>query len=73
MRGLFGRRIGMVTDLWEKMGELEEMDSANVLAQLFTTYEIKLQNDPGDRNALQFFQALDRIIDQVDECNLNRR
>ncbi len=63
----------MVADLWEKMGELEELDAANVFAQLFTTYEIKLQKDPGDRNALQFFQALDHVIDQVDKCNLNRR
>ncbi len=63
----------MVIGLWEKIGGLDEVDLANVLAQLFTTYEMKLQNNPEDRDALQFFQTLKLVVDQVDECNLNRR
>ncbi len=63
----------MVIELWEKIGGLDKVDLANVLAQLFTTYEMKLQNNPKDRDALQFFQTLKLVVDQVDECNLNRR
>ena len=32
----------MVIDLWEKIGALDEMDLANVLAKIFATYEEKL-------------------------------
>ncbi len=63
----------MVIDLWEKIGTLDEMDSANVLAKLFTIYELKLQKNSEDQEAIQFFETLKLVVDQVDECNLNRR
>lgn len=63
----------MVLDLWEKIGALDEMDLASVLAKIFITYEEKLQKNPEDRDALQFFRALQQVVDQVSECNLNRR
>ncbi len=63
----------MVLDLWEKIGALDEMDLANVLAKIFVTYEEKLLNNPDDRDALQFFRTLQQVVDQVGECNLNRR
>jgi len=63
----------MVLDLWEKIGALDEMDLASVLAKIFITYEDKLQKNPEDRDALQFFRALQQVVDQVSECNLNRR
>jgi hypothetical protein len=63
----------MVLDLWEKIGTLDEVDLASVLAKIFVTYEEKLQNNPDDRDALQFFKALQQVVDQVGECNLNRR
>lgn len=63
----------MVLDLWEKIGTLDEMDLASVLARIFATYEEKLLKNPDDREALQFFRALQQVVDQVSECNLNRR
>ena len=63
----------MVLDLWEKIGALDEMDFANVLAKIFVTYEEKLQKNQDDREALQFFRTLQQVVDQVGECNLNRR
>lgn len=63
----------MVIDLWEKIGALDEMDLANVIAKIFATYEEKLLINQDDRDALQFFRTLQQVVDQVDECNLNRR
>ena len=63
----------MVLDLWEKIGTLDEMDLASVLAKIFVTYEEKLLKNPNDRDALQFFTTLQQVVDQVSECNLNRR
>ena len=63
----------MVLDLWEKIGTLDEMDLASVLARIFATYEDKLLINQDDREALQFFRALQQVVDQVGECNLNRR
>ena len=63
----------MVIDLWEKIGALDEMDLANVLAKIFITYEEKLLKNQNDRDALQFFRTLQQVVDQVGECNLNRR
>lgn len=63
----------MVLDLWEKIGSLDEMDLANVLTKIFVTYEEKLLKNPNDRDALQFFRTLQQVVDQVGECNLNRR
>ncbi len=60
-------------ELWEKIGALDEVDLANVIARLFTTYEMKLQNNPNHREALQFFNTLEQVVEQVEECNLNRR
>jgi len=63
----------MVLDLWEKIGALDEMDLASVLAKIFVTYEEKLIKNPDDSDALQFFRTLQQVVDQVGECNLNRR
>ncbi len=63
----------MVLDLWEKIGSLDEMDLASVLTKIFVTYEEKLLKNPNDRDALQFFRTLQQVVDQVGECNLNRR
>lgn len=63
----------MVLDLWEKIGTLDEMDLASVIAKIFAIYEEKLLNNPDDRDAVQFFRALQQVVDQVSECNLNRR
>jgi hypothetical protein len=63
----------MVLDLWEKIGALDEMDLTSVIAKIFVIYEEKLLKNPNDRDALQFFRALQQVVDQVGECNLNRR
>ena len=57
----------MVLELWEKIGALDEMDLANVLARMFALYEEKLANKQNDSEALQFFIFLEQVIDQVGE------
>lgn len=62
-----------VGDLWEAIGSLEELESAQLLARLFTRYEERLVNDPEDIEAKCFFDNLGSELTVVRECNLNRR
>lgn len=60
-------------DLWADLGAIDELELNHVMTKLFALYEEKLQRDPGDAAALQFFQHLENAIGQATECNLNRR
>lgn len=60
-------------DLWEEIGSLREDELFHVMTQLFTGYEEQLQKQPEDEAANRFFTSLARVIDQVKECNANRR
>ncbi len=60
-------------DLWELLGDLEDEDIPQVLTKLFTIYEGILEHTPDDIEARNFFEHLSRALDQVGDCNLNRR
>lgn len=60
-------------DLWEAVGDLGEDDVPHVLTKLFTTYEERLERDPEDEAAVDFFKHLSQVLTLVRECNLNRR
>ncbi len=60
-------------DIWEILGDVEEDDIPHVLTKLFTIYEEKLDRNPDDRAAADFFKHLSQALTQVDACNLNRR
>ena len=60
-------------DIWADLGELPEEEVIHMMTKLFTIYEKKLKNKPGDQEALNFFINLDNSIRQTDQCNLNRR
>ncbi|MBL4902875.1 MAG: hypothetical protein JKY62_09515 [Desulfocapsa sp.] len=60
-------------DLWELLGDTARDDIPHVLTKLFTIYEEKLQLNPTDSTAIEFFKHLSQALSQVDECNLNRR
>ena len=60
-------------DLWEALGALEEEEASHVLTRLFTMYEERLTADPDDEATRLFFRNLGTAIDQVSQCNLNRR
>ncbi|MEN8200127.1 MAG: hypothetical protein ABFR63_08645 [Thermodesulfobacteriota bacterium] len=55
------------------MGELEADDVPHVLTKLFTIYEERLDRSPDDEATLLFFKHLRQALEQVNECNLNRR
>ena len=65
--------MSKTNDLWEAIGNLEEDDIPHVLTKLFTIYEEKLQRNPDDEAVIDFFRHLSQALDQVNECNLNRR
>jgi hypothetical protein len=60
-------------DLWEALGEVEEDDAPHVLTKLFTIYEERLSRKPDDEATQLFFKHLGQALEQVNECNLNRR
>ena len=60
-------------ELWEIMGDLEEDDVPHVLTKLFTIYEERLSRKVDDETAILFFKHLGQALDQVNDCNLNRR
>ncbi len=60
-------------DLWEKMGDLEEEDIPHVLTKLFTIYEERLHRMPDDEATALFFKHFGQALNQVSDCNLNRR
>ncbi len=60
-------------DLWESLGNVEEDDIPHVLTKLFTIYEERLSRKPDDDASQLFFQYLSQALEQVNECNLNRR
>lgn len=60
-------------DLWEKMGSLDELELMQVLTNLFTAYESRLQQEPENAEAQRFFTTLSQALIRVSECNLNRR
>ena len=59
--------------IWEILGDTEEDDIPHVLTKLFTIYEEKLQRNPDDEAVIDFFRQLSQALNQVNECNLNRR
>lgn len=59
--------------LWEAVGDIEEDDIPHVLTRLFTIYEEKLDRNPDDKAATDFFKHLSQTLALVDKCNLNRR
>jgi hypothetical protein len=60
-------------DLWEAIGSLDELESAQILVQLFNRYEELLKKDPDNREAQRFFENLGQTLSLVTDCNLNRR
>ncbi len=60
-------------DLWEALGDIEGEETAHVLSRLFVSYEQLLQQNPEDKEALNFFRHLDNALNRTIECNLNRR
>lgn len=60
-------------ELWEKMGDLEKEDIPHVLTKLFTIYEERLHLKPDDEATTLFFKHLEQALNQVGDCNLNRR
>ena len=61
------------TDLWEAIGSLAEDEVLHVITRLFAMYEVKLEKNPDDSEALLFFRNLDNAVSQSTICNLNRR
>lgn len=61
------------SDLWEMLGDLDEDQALQVLTQLFSRYEQRLERHPQDAEATTFFRDLATIVAQVQSCNLNRR
>lgn len=60
-------------DLWEAIGEISGEETHHLLTKLFDLYEKRLEVDPGDGEARNFFKYLDTALSQTRECNLNRR
>jgi hypothetical protein len=62
-----------VDELWTGIGSLGEDESLHVLTRLFALYEKRLQQDAADPAALDFFRNLAQAMEQVCQCNSNRR
>ena len=45
-------------DLWEEIGSLQDEEFPHVLTKLFAYYEMRLQRNPRDDQALLFFRNL---------------
>lgn len=60
-------------ELWTDIGSLSGDETLHVLTRLFALYEKRLLQDPADPTALDFFKHLDLAVDQVSQCNSNRR
>lgn len=60
-------------DLWEEIGSVVDEEMGHVITKLFTIYEQKLEVNPEDGEALEFFKNLEVALAQTVECNLNRR
>ena len=61
------------TDLWEAIGSLTEEDTLRLVTTLVATYDQRLERDPSDLAARDFFKTLNSVLKQTNECNLNRR
>ncbi len=60
----------MNKDPWELLGELNEDEPMQVLTRLYAFYD---QDPAGDEARQRFFDRLRLVLEQVRECNLNRR
>lgn len=60
-------------DLWADLGSLTDDELSQVITRLVAFYGERLDRNPEDREALLFFRNLDTAINQVTQCNLNRR
>ena len=60
-------------DIWGELGELPEEEVMHVITKLFALYEDRINQNPGDPEALIFFRNLDNSISLTSQCNLNRR
>lgn len=65
--------MGKFSELWERIGALEEDEPIHVLTRLYTDYDELLDGDSQDEEAVRFFQRLENAINYCVECNLNRR
>jgi hypothetical protein len=61
------------SEVWDALGSLPEEEATHVLTRLFALYEARLQQNPGDPEALHFFASLSRAITETCQCNSNRR
>ncbi len=59
--------------MWERLGDLKDGESSQVVTRLFSTYERILEKDPDNTEALRFFKNLENAVDFCQQCNLNRR
>lgn len=60
-------------DLWADIGTLADDELSQVITRLVAFYGERLDRNPEDWEALLFFRNLDTAINQVTQCNLNRR
>ncbi|MFZ5758001.1 MAG: hypothetical protein ACOY4H_06420 [Thermodesulfobacteriota bacterium] len=60
-------------DYWEEIGALADDEVMQTLTRLVALYGDRLEQNDEDREALTFFRTLDIALDQVRQCNLNRR
>lgn len=68
-----GDNMKKLMEIWEEMGDVPEEELPHVLTKLFTFYEERINRNPDDQEAVQFFINLDNAISQTLDCNLNRR
>ncbi|MBC8207958.1 MAG: hypothetical protein H8E79_02175 [Desulfobulbaceae bacterium] len=61
------------TDLWEEIGSLTEEDTLQLVTTLVATYDQRLEREPNDLAARDFFKTLESSLVQTNACNLNRR
>lgn len=60
-------------DYWEEIGALADAEVMQTLTRLVALYGDRLEKNGEDGEALAFFRNLDLALDQVRQCNLNRR
>lgn len=61
------------SELWDALGSLPEEEMPHVVTRLFALYEARLQQNPEDPEAWQFFRNLNLAINETCQCNSNRR
>ena len=63
-----------ITDeIWDNLGSLSEDEMFHVITKLFAHYDNKLDHNPENAEALNFFKNLANVIAETSQCNSNRR